>query len=196
MSVPVYGLITAAETAPGKPITSSVGRRLWRNPLAILGIDENEANPVFSLPPSRIKTIIDKQQWIAGADGGNTLSVVLSERSAGAERIEYNEIGAGVFSIGFLFYIYDVIYSGGVPTHVLAKIGSGTVPGQAFNNDVFAATNHAINNSWINLFTDDWKHVLYRFRADANSVLLDIDCAGPPGSEILMNMHREKFTPK
>ena len=51
MPVPTFTLLTEAQFDPGKPMTQEIGLALWRNPLALLGVDDTDATPAPAIPP-------------------------------------------------------------------------------------------------------------------------------------------------
>jgi hypothetical protein len=86
MPVPSYNVITDAETAIGKPVTSSLIRRLRDNACALFGIDPTNPTPAATIPLSYFKkdTFVNLNETKTGGNGSPgaaTTAIVVGDSS-------------------------------------------------------------------------------------------------------------------
>lgn len=76
MAVPTFTLLTEAQFDPGKPMTQEIGLALWRNPLALLGIDDTDGTPAPAIPPGYFVkgSIVSMNENVQGVNGSYSSS--------------------------------------------------------------------------------------------------------------------------
>ena len=98
MATPVYSRIVPSEHAIGKPVTQSLMDRLRRNPLAILGVDEDDETgaPRIPVPQSLVTTETDPtlSLYAAGSGGVRWGRLTQDYRTGGNDGIPNLNAGA------------------------------------------------------------------------------------------------------
>lgn len=134
MPVPTYTLLTAAQLAPGKPMAQEIALALWRNPLALLNVDETDSNPSPGFPRGYFKrlALVTLNETKSGANGAagpatTALSVADSTKSVYDFRISPPYIAGG--NSGKLRHIevgdtISALYSEYMVTHLGGEWGA------------------------------------------------------------------------
>jgi hypothetical protein len=199
--IPIYQRVAPNEHAIGKPVTQSLVDRLRRNPLAILGIDEDDEAPVL-----RMQGMIASQavggSVSQGSGVASEITGLVSVVTDGMEWIEgfsatcngYDDGDGGKFLEASLNNL-AFFYSSNVPT-VITMNGSGSTteggPINLFPNITLPVDGayHVLLERNVNL------NLSARASFIAGQLLLTLRVYGVSGSDIMMGWTRRYFRSK
>lgn len=199
--IPTYQRIAPAEHAIGKPVTQSLMDRMRRNPLAILGIDEDDEAPFL-----RMSGMLDYDEVSASVTSPglvtSEVSGVVTVIADGMEWIEgfniecqgFDEGDAGKF-LDATFTRIRFAYSLNVPTFIYLRGTGSTSPGTAVSlfPDISLPVDgafHTILERNVNLSLSARASVV------AGQVLLTLRLYGVSGSNITMSWVRRFYRSK
>lgn len=200
MAVPTFTLLTEAQFDPGKPMTQEIGLALWRNWMAVFGIDDTDASPVLTLAPSAIRTVATtiyqtKDTTLTTDNAISDLAAAcetnIQMRAAG-DGAPYSGYGphchVGNNSVGYMDFDItglDCNYSGGSPNGVNMTIiqyarafSGGSEVFSALSNLTPTATVVPLDNAWHDLIGNG-SNVFFSAKARSSSGILYLQLKMP-----------------
>jgi len=211
MPVPTFTLLTAAQFDPGKPMTQEIGLALWRNWMAVLGVDDTDASPNLTYGPGMLRTAETTGLSIPSTGTTtDTAEFIVSDLAAGFEtntqeggkddategqyNIRLQDSGGGYLHLKLCGL--DAHYASGSPDGITISVvqiggrtmgGTGPLNGLAANQS--ASYLIASDNAWKVLVNDGSVDILQaKARETATHLYLTLRIA-PSGGGRLAAIH-------
>jgi hypothetical protein len=200
--IPIYQRVAPNEHAIGKPVTQSLVDRLRRNPLAILGIDEDDEAPVLRMQGMIASQGVGGTVSQGSGGGASEITGLVSVVTDGMEWIEGFSATCNGYDDGDGGKILEAslnnlafFYSSNVPT-VLTMNGTGSTteggPINRFPNITLPVDGayHVLLERNVNL------NLSARASFTAGQLLLTLRVYGVSGSDLTMGWTRRYFRSK
>lgn len=182
MPVPGYSVIDDNEIDPESPITSSLMFRLRDNILSILGIDNTDPAPVFTLPPSSLVNSLQTvyATWTNSSNATETITeMICGVRANAVETVEMLAESALWVAAGGVVNLFalETKYTAGVPSSVDTYVGA---PGSIGSNPI-TVTNLPLDNAWHQIWATSGRSIDGKARYDATYVYIQFRINYPSG---------------